>query len=79
MARRPHAFDIVDPATDESVRERFLDMDAEPNASVRAIELAGEAGIDLSEIEGSGADGKVTVPDVRAAIDAQVTGEESAE
>ena len=34
---------------------------------VRAIELAAELGVDISTVEGTGKDGRVTVGDVRAA------------
>ena len=38
------------------------------NASKAALELATEKGIDLSTVEGTGSDGKITVGDVRALI-----------
>ncbi len=37
------------------------------DATDRAYELADELGVDLDEVKGSGADGRVTVKDVRAA------------
>lgn len=37
------------------------------HATDRAMELADDLGVDLDEIEGSGADGKITVKDVRTA------------
>ncbi len=40
-----------------------------PSATKRAIEVAEEHGINVEEIPGTGKDGKVTVDDVRAAVD----------
>ena len=37
------------------------------NATEAALRQAHEAGIDLDEVEGSGADGRITVADVRDA------------
>ena len=44
-----------------------------PNATPKAVELATEGGIPLDEIEGTGADGRVLVEDIRAYIDARYT------
>ncbi|HEY8467898.1 MAG TPA: E3 binding domain-containing protein [Solirubrobacterales bacterium] len=41
------------------------------HATDRAMELADDLGVDLEAIEGSGAEGKITVKDVRAAASAQ--------
>ncbi len=40
------------------------------NATPAALKAAQEEGIDLDDIEGSGADGRITVKDVREAIEA---------
>ena len=40
-----------------------------PEATDAAVELAAEKGVDLSEVEGTGVDGKVTKPDVEAALE----------
>ena len=39
----------------------------EHDATDRAFEVADELGIDLDEVEGSGADGRITVRDVQRA------------
>jgi len=44
----------------------------EPNATSAAAELAAESGVDLSEVEGSGKDGKITKPDVEAALPPEI-------
>jgi pyruvate/2-oxoglutarate dehydrogenase complex dihydrolipoamide acyltransferase (E2) component len=44
------------------------DADQQVEATHAAEELAEEEGIDLSEVEGTGKDGKVTKPDVEAAL-----------
>jgi pyruvate/2-oxoglutarate dehydrogenase complex dihydrolipoamide acyltransferase (E2) component len=41
------------------------------DATDAAAQLAKEAGIDLSTVKGSGEGGRITKPDVEAAIDAQ--------
>ena len=46
----------------------FGSEQSEVNATEAAAELADEAGLDLSSIDGSGKNGKVTKPDVEAAI-----------
>lgn len=38
-----------------------------PNATDAAVALADELGVDLSAVEGTGAEGRITVGDVRAA------------
>jgi len=50
--------------------EEMPEEDDEVNASKAARELADEAGIDLSDVEGTGKDGTVTKGDVQKAIDA---------
>lgn len=44
--------------------------DREPNATQAAIRLANDSGIDLANIQGTGIEGRITVGDVQAAIDA---------
>lgn len=44
--------------------------DREPNATQAAIRLANDSGIDLGKIQGTGIEGRITVGDVQAAIDA---------
>lgn len=39
------------------------------DATEAAVELAEEHGIDLSEVEGTGVDGRITKPDVEALLD----------
>lgn len=43
------------------------DVEAGINATASAVELAEELGVDLTTVEGSGKDGKITKPDVEAA------------
>jgi pyruvate/2-oxoglutarate dehydrogenase complex dihydrolipoamide acyltransferase (E2) component len=40
------------------------------NATVAAVRMADEAGIDLAEVEGSGSEGRITVKDVREVVEA---------
>ncbi len=40
-----------------------------PNATDKAVELANDAGIDLSTIKGTGRGGQITVKDVETAIE----------
>jgi 2-oxoisovalerate dehydrogenase E2 component (dihydrolipoyl transacylase) len=40
------------------------------NATPAALKAAQEQGIDIEEIEGTGADGRITVKDVREAVEA---------
>lgn len=42
---------------------------AEPDATDAARELAEEEGVDLASVKGTGADGRITVSDVKAAAD----------
>lgn len=43
-------------------------QDQEPDATPKAAELAAEHGLDLAEIEGTGAEGRILVKDVEAAL-----------
>lgn len=53
----------------EELKERRRHHRAdEHNATERAVELAEEHDVDLDEIDGSGAEGRITVRDVRAAM-----------
>lgn len=45
------------------------DSEARPEATEAAEEKAAELGVDLSEVEGSGADGRILVSDVEAAAE----------
>lgn len=45
-------------------------LNREPNATQAAARLASESGIDLGKIQGTGIEGRITVGDVQAAIDA---------
>jgi pyruvate/2-oxoglutarate dehydrogenase complex dihydrolipoamide acyltransferase (E2) component len=45
-------------------------LDREPNATQAANRLANDSGIDLGKIQGTGIEGRITVGDVQAAIDA---------
>ena len=40
------------------------------NATPAALKAAQEAGLDIEEIDGTGADGRITVKDVREAVEA---------
>jgi hypothetical protein len=52
----------------KEIRERRRERQAEEvNATPRAVELAQELDVDLEEIDGTGADGRITVRDVRSA------------
>jgi pyruvate/2-oxoglutarate dehydrogenase complex dihydrolipoamide acyltransferase (E2) component len=42
----------------------------EPDATDAARKLAEEHGLDLAALKGSGANGRITVPDVQAAVEA---------
>ena len=53
---------VVDEAAEESA-------DTTTDATPAAEALAAEEGVDLSEVEGTGKDGKVTKPDVQALLD----------
>lgn len=60
---------VVEPLVDEAVRERLAGeriQEAAPDgeASEAAIRKAQELGVDLSDVQGTGADGMVTVRDV---------------
>ena len=48
----------------------------QPDVSVSALKLAEENGIDLKTVTGTGAEGKITKPDVQAAIEAKTEAEE---
>jgi len=51
------------------IGERRRERRAEKhNATQAALELAEEAGVDVGEVDGSGAEGRVTVRDVRQAV-----------
>lgn len=57
----------VDPTTDPPEGQRFTESSTEatvPEATPAAEELASEKHVDLSDVEGTGKDGKVTKPDV---------------
>ena len=45
-------------------------MSQDPNATPAAIAHAEATGVDLSQVEGSGAEGKITKADVAAAAEA---------
>jgi pyruvate/2-oxoglutarate dehydrogenase complex dihydrolipoamide acyltransferase (E2) component len=60
----------------ESVEEGRGPREA-PEATPAAARKAQELGVDLSEVEGSGADGKITADDVAKAAESAPTGEES--
>lgn len=47
----------------------YISTDVEEGikATASAVELAAELGVDLSSVEGTGKDGKITKPDVEAA------------
>ncbi len=57
---------------DEGLGEPSMSPDLPPQSEVDAtdgaIKLAEAEGIDLAEVEGSGANGRITVPDVKALI-----------
>jgi pyruvate/2-oxoglutarate dehydrogenase complex dihydrolipoamide acyltransferase (E2) component len=67
------------PAGEQNFRKNVQDADAsnsnaqdsEVEATDAAQRLADENNIDLGSLTGSGADGRVTVNDVRAAIEAR--------
>lgn len=52
----------------KGVSDEEVDEEEVVNATDAAIKLAEEYGIDISEVEGSGSDGRVTVGDVKAVI-----------
>lgn len=59
----------IGPATLKEVRDMY--PFEEEDASAAAIELAEQTGVDISELEGSGEIGQVTVEDVRDALGAE--------
>ena len=56
---------VIPPASGQETAEQA------PPATDAAQELAAQEGIDLSTVEGTGAEGKITKPDVQAAVDEQ--------
>ena len=55
----------------EEIGERRRQRRAEKhNATPAALKAAQEAGLDIEEIDGTGADGRITVKDVREAVEA---------
>lgn len=44
---------------------------SDPDATEAAVKLASELGVDLSAVKGTGADGRIIVPDVQAAAGQQ--------
>ena len=66
----PEPLESIAPPSRAELKEKHLAPDApsEIVATDGAIELASEHGIDLSEIEGSGADGKIIKADVAKAV-----------
>ena len=68
----------IPPGTEETTEEveessqrsgGQQDTDEEPNATEAAKQKAEELGVDMSQIEGSGAEGRITVKDVVSASD----------
>lgn len=55
------------PARETKVLPSPVEKPAEVRASMYARKLAGELGLDLSSIAGTGADGLITLEDVRKA------------
>jgi hypothetical protein len=55
--------ELPEPEPVEAIEELGVE---EPDATPAALEYAAEKGIDLSQVEGSGKDGKITKPDVEA-------------
>ena len=54
----------------KELKQRRRERKAEQhNATERAMELARETGVDLDDVKGSGAEGRITVEDVRSAAD----------
>lgn len=80
-AARPRAFEVVGYPPEEQAEEQEPEETEEPEAeepeeelpepvaSERAVKLAEKHGIDLRNVEGTGADGKITVPDVKACVE----------
>lgn len=66
----PEPLESIAPPSRAELKAAHLAPDApsEIVATESAIELAAEHGIDLSEIEGSGADGKIIKADVAKAV-----------
>lgn len=66
----PEPLESIAPPSRAELKMKHLapDIPSEIVATDSAIELAAEHGIDLSEIEGSGADGKIIKVDVAKAV-----------
>ena len=58
----------ADKADKEAAKAAAEEEVEEGNATAGALELAAEHGLDLSEITGTGKDGRVTKADVEAAV-----------
>ena len=70
-ADKPEAQTKTAEARTEAVQGAKDEAEEGPDATPAAAELADEHGIDLNEVEGTGEGGKITKPDVQAAVDAQ--------
>jgi pyruvate/2-oxoglutarate dehydrogenase complex dihydrolipoamide acyltransferase (E2) component len=66
----PDTGDTVEEVTEESSEQYEYESETseeEPDATDAAMQKAEQLGVDLSEIEGSGAGGRITVKDVMSA------------
>jgi pyruvate/2-oxoglutarate dehydrogenase complex dihydrolipoamide acyltransferase (E2) component len=68
------AQDAVGQATEQGGAQQQGEQgggEQEPNATQAARQKAEELGVDLSEVEGSGSEGRITVKDVQSAANQQ--------
>lgn len=68
VERNPY-LEIVGDESDPALADAPPSAEGEINATDGAIALAEESGVDLIGVEGSGKEGRIGVPDIRALIE----------
>lgn len=69
IERNPYLEIVGDEGLGEPSMSPDLPPQSEVDATDGAIKLAEKEGIDLAEVEGSGANGRIIVPDIKALIE----------